>query len=162
MSLPGLGDWVEVYFWNADRNKPVYLGIANEIRGMTPKNFDGFSTTHVLFEDPDNKVHIKYNAIQNSMEIGNSEFQPAARKEDETFSDSELDSSYWAFFTSLKTYLDTTLKMFLNTHTHIGVLPGGGTSGIPASPFTGTSPDAPTSLTGKINSGSDQVSIGGA
>lgn len=52
LTTPAIGDWVEVYFIDGDVDRPVYLGVANEIAEMTPKTFDGMPTTHVLFEDP--------------------------------------------------------------------------------------------------------------
>ena len=52
MSLPKQGDFVEIYFINGDQHTPVYMGGANEMDGMPPKNYKD-EKTHVLFEDPE-------------------------------------------------------------------------------------------------------------
>jgi hypothetical protein len=134
---PKNGDWVEVYFINGDRNKPVYLGVANEMENMLPKSYDGKETTQVIFEDVDNKIRILYDASNNSLNVGNKNFQPCARKDDETLSDNTSDSNFW-------TYMN-----LIATHVHPGI-------GAP-SPTLAT---APSSLKGKINEGSDQINVG--
>lgn len=145
---PKLKDWVEVYFVNGNLNFPVYMGIANEMRDMLPTNFDGNATTHILFESPENKIHLKYDEIVNILEIGNNNFLEAARKTDATLSNSSLDSTFWSF-------IDNLVSIF-NAHTHAGVTTGGGVSGTTATPLSGK----PTQLVGKINAGSNQIKIG--
>ena len=54
MSVPKIGDWVEMYFINGDPNLPVYMGIANEIKDMVPENYTGNVKEHILFESPGN------------------------------------------------------------------------------------------------------------
>ena len=167
MSLPKVGQWVEVYFRGGDPDKPVYLGTANEINDMTPKGFDGVATTHVLFEDPADTLRMIFDGLKNQLNVGKTSLKAAARKDDPTFSDNGLDSAFWGFVGDLKTYLDTTVKTFLNSHTHqAGTLlaPNGavtGVTGAAVSPFSGAYPTSPTSLTGKVKEGSDQVFIGG-
>lgn len=161
ISVPAVKDWVEVYFWNGDRDKAVYLGIANEIQGMLPKAFDGFPTTHVIFEDPDDSIRVVYDKLQNLLMIGRASLKAAARKDDAVTSDSSLDSAFWGFYDSLKTYLDTTVKTFLNNHVH-PVTAAPGMTGVAVAPFAGVYPTNPSSLTGKINAGSGQVQIGDA
>ena len=51
ISVPAVGKWVDVYFINSDKDKPVYLPIAFENQDMLPKNYDGQPTTHVIFEE---------------------------------------------------------------------------------------------------------------
>jgi hypothetical protein len=80
LTLPKQGDWVEIYFINWDKNRPVYMGIANEIQNMLPDNFDG--TKQIIYESPQDLTHISFDESANSLEIGNSNMQPAARKND--------------------------------------------------------------------------------
>ena len=82
MVVPAVGDWVEIYFINGDRNRPVYMGGADEMSTMTPINFTGNPRQAILYEDRDNKIHLKYDADLNELDIGNASFQPAARKGD--------------------------------------------------------------------------------
>ena len=79
---PAINDWVEIYFMNGDRKRPVYQGIAGEMKDMLPENYDGKSTTDVIYEDNKNQIHDKYDSIENMREIGNSDMQPSARKTD--------------------------------------------------------------------------------
>jgi len=154
---PKVNDWVEVYFMNGNRDMPVYLGIASEMANMLPKNYDGKSTTQIIFESNNKnffvkydeekikisiehkKFHINYDGNKDELEIGSNTFLSAARKGDKIKSNSVLDN---AFFT------------FLSTHTHSGVTTGPGISGPPSTP------PAPTSLDGDIDEGSEQVKIG--
>lgn len=73
MSVPKIGDWVEMYFINGDPNLPVYLGIANEIKDMIPENYTGNVKEHILFESPDNVQKIVYNEDDNLLSIGEGE-----------------------------------------------------------------------------------------
>lgn len=70
MTVPAKGDWVEVYFIAGDPNRPVYLGIASEVSEMIPKNYDGKTTNHILFEDPnDDGNYIKYDAKEKQLDL---------------------------------------------------------------------------------------------
>jgi hypothetical protein len=136
LSVPAVDEWVEVYFLNGDPNRPVYMGISAEIQDMIPDNYSS-PDIDILFEDPENKINVQYDRKADIMTIGKGDHMEAARKEDETLSDSSIDS---AFFN------------WLATHTH--------TSAGSGSPTTPPIQPAPTSQTGKINSGSSQVKIG--
>lgn len=153
MSIPAVGDWVEVYFVNGDRNRPVYLGVAGEIAQMAPKSYDGKDSTHVLFEDPEEKITAVFDALKNELNIGKQGFQPCARKEDAVKSTSAEDSAAWAVVQAL-----------------LGVISGapipepgnGSPSAFQAALAVALSAagGAPTSLTSKIIEGSDQVKVG--
>ena len=88
---PAVGSWVEVYFINGDRNRPVYLGQANEISGQIASNYDGKPTTQIIFEDNQNQMDIKYDEATGKFEIkspgqidigAGSNNLPSARKTD--------------------------------------------------------------------------------
>lgn len=146
LSTPKLNDWVEVYFMNGNKNIPVYMGIANEMKDMLPLNYDGKPTTHILFESPENKIHAKYDEFNNLLEIGNSNFLEAARKTDAILSTSSQDSTFW-------TFIDNLVSIFNN---HVHPASGGIVISATATPLSGK----PTQLIGIINSGSDQIKIG--
>ena len=110
----------------------LYLGIANEMKDMLPMNYDRKSTTQILFESNGNKIHMKYDEILNALEIGNSNFQKAARENDAIYSAAVNDPVFWTWLAAA------------------GVVLAG----------LGVVPPIPTSLTGIINAGSDQVKIG--
>lgn len=150
---PAVGDWVEVYFINGNRNHPVYMGVANEIAEMLPTNYAGTPTNQLLFEDNSNQIHISFDEEQNILEMGNTDMQFAARIEDETLSDNSTDADYWTFWSLL-----------------FGVIKGapipepgsGAPSAFQAALALALAATTPSSLTGKINSASDQVKIGSA
>lgn len=144
---PKLGSWVEVYFINGDRNRAVYMGKANEINNQIAQNYDGKSTTQLLFEDNRNQINIKFDELNNLLEIGKTDLQFAARLNDETLSDSSTDSAFW-------TWLATTLITWANSHTHP-------VSGALAGPTAIPLSSSPNSQTGKINTASSQTKIGG-
>lgn len=57
MSVPEVGEWVEVYFLSGDQNKPVYMGVCNEMRRpdgsrCVPSWFTGNPKQRVIFQSP--------------------------------------------------------------------------------------------------------------
>ena len=153
---PAIGDWVEVYFINGDRNRPVYMGTAHEISGQIPENYDGQATTQVIFESNGNSAHITMDELANILEIGSDTagaFAFAARQNDATLSNSSTDSAFWTWVTGLMTALST----FAATASGgpIAFVAGGAALAAALAALT-----PPTSQTGKINAGSTQVKIG--
>jgi hypothetical protein len=153
---PAVNNWVEVYFLGGDRNRPVYLGIAAEMANQIPKTYDGQPTTQILFEDNNDQFHIKYDAAANAFEMGNTNMLAAARKTDPTLSDSTTDSAYWTWLTSLMTALKTFAAAMNTAVTLANVLAAGVALNSALLLIT-----TPSSQTGKINGGSNQVNIGG-
>jgi len=147
---PKAGDWVEVYFLNGDRDRPVYLGKANEIAGMLPKNYDKIATTQILFEDPDNKIMLRYDGKLNELRIGKKDFRETARKEDAVASTGTEDPTYWPW-----------LSGFIAVFNAWIVAPGdgGGALKLALTAFLTANP-TPTSMTGKITAGSAQIKTG--
>ena len=62
MVVPAIDEQVEVYFVDGDRSRPVYSGIASEMKDQLPKAFDGKATTVVLWQDPGTGDAIVYDA----------------------------------------------------------------------------------------------------
>lgn len=150
LTTPAVNDWVEVTFLDGNRDLPRYSGLACEVQDMLPKNYDGRASTHIVFEDPENKVHVKYDQITRVLEIGNSDMQFAARLNDQTLSNNVTDPTFWAWIVGF-------LLVFKNWVPVVG--DGGGALKTALTAFFVANPD-PSTLTGKINSASDQVKIG--
>jgi len=74
-----VGAWIIIEFVNMDPSFPIYLGESARIAEQLPKNYRG-PGDHVIFEDPENTIRIKYNG--DTLEIGNSNFLDAARVDD--------------------------------------------------------------------------------
>ena len=70
MNVPAIDDWVEVYFLEANPDRPVYLGIAPELtQEIALDNFDGLPSTHVIFESPATGDAIVYDDLQKALDI---------------------------------------------------------------------------------------------
>lgn len=68
MDVPGLGEWVEVYFMEGNRDTPAYLGNCPELYPIppataVPRAYDGNPTTHVLYESPIRKDSIAHDDL---------------------------------------------------------------------------------------------------
>ena len=61
MIVPKSGDWVEVYFIAGDKNHPVYLGIANEMKDQVTKSYSDTSKDVIFEEDNVSLVYDKTN-----------------------------------------------------------------------------------------------------
>lgn len=146
LTTPAVNDWVEIYFMSGDKNRPVCLGKANEMKDMLPGAYDGKPTTHVIFEDPEAKISLVFNALNNLLEIGNTDMQFAARINDEIKSTGSEDTAFWTWLAGMITIITST--PYLGLQAAMGV-------------YIGANP-VPASLTGKITKGSDQVKIGKA
>lgn len=60
MIIPQVGSSVEVYFIEADPNRPVYLHPATEILDQCPSGFSGIPTDNLLYQDMVNKTKISH------------------------------------------------------------------------------------------------------
>jgi hypothetical protein len=95
-TVPRLDDYVIVQFIAGNRDLPIILGVANNMKNMIPGEYE--SGKDVLYSQPD-KMHITYDGDQ--LEIGNTGFQPAARKEDLVKSTTIEDSGFWTWVTAV-------------------------------------------------------------
>ena len=68
--IPKVNDWIDVGFINADKDKPVYYGKANEMDNQLPKNFDKDTKTQIIFESPNDVQNIRYNEDSDELLIG--------------------------------------------------------------------------------------------
>ena len=59
MSIPNIGEWVEIYFIGGDPGRPVYLHYASEVQGHKPDSYTGIED-RIIFESPKTKDNIKY------------------------------------------------------------------------------------------------------
>jgi hypothetical protein len=145
---PAVDDWVIVQWVDGHADLPVYIGIANEMKDMLPKAFDGNPKTQVLYQDSEQKINIVFDAVNNILNIGKGGYKNCARKDDQIKSVTADDSTFWTTFIG-------GLITWLSTHVHSGGTIGGMT-GTSANP----TPSNPGSIIGKITSGSEQVNVG--
>lgn len=151
ISTVKVDDWVIVQFVDGDENFPICIGKSTRIKDQIPTNYDGVSTTHILYESPANTIHIKYDEKANLLQMGNSNFRGSARVDDTTTSTSAEDSTWWTWLNGL-----------INVFTDVWVpVPndGGSALKIALEAYITTSP-IPTKIDGKISSGSEQIQVG--
>ena len=102
--IPEVGDWVEVYFIAGNRQRPVYLPFASEVKGMESITHSGNPSQKVLFEGRLTGSNIVYDESADILTI---------------FKGSDFAVRY----SKLETAFNE-LKSKFNTHTHGGVLAG--------------------------------------
>lgn len=122
---PKVGDWVEIYFMGGDRDRPVFIGQANDMEDMLPKNFDGNPKTYVLFEDGENNCNVKYDGLKNLLTLFNG-------------------SKAFVLGDDLVTFLNDVVSK-LNSHTHLSTAIGSPTS-TPATSIPPTTWTAPSGI----------------
>lgn len=67
MSVPNIGETVEIYFMNADCERPVYIGQAAELESR-PKSYTA-PTKAVIYENPITGDRITFNLLTKSIDI---------------------------------------------------------------------------------------------
>jgi len=122
MSVPVVDEWVEVSFINGDPSLPVYRGLAAEIQGNVAKAYNGTTTRHVLFSDPDDKVEMVFDAVANLLTIGKTSPKAAARKDDPTGADATTDPTNIPLIMALAAMFGFTLSPPI-----VGKITGGST-----------------------------------
>ena len=69
LSVPAIGEYVEVYFINGSVHSMAYIGMPMEVLNMIPKNYTS-NFDHVLFEAPgDPNTTVKYNENTKQFDI---------------------------------------------------------------------------------------------
>ena len=131
LSVPAIGEIVEVYFMAGHPDRPVYLGMPADFTGNLPSSYSSPST-HIVFEDPTDKTLIRWDG--SNLDIGKSGHIAAARQTDTIQSNATLDTVFWSWVSTISSAVNS-------------IAPG-------------SVPTVPTSLTGEITTGSDQVRIG--
>lgn len=150
---PEKGDFVLVEWLDGMSDIPMYSGVANNMKDMLPKAYDGNPDNQILFEGRDGKVKMQYNESSDEMLIGKTDFRESARKDDTTTSGSSEDSAFWIFFAA-----------FFGVVTGASIPePGGGSpSALQAAmavAITGAG-GTPSAQAGKIDAGSSQIKVG--
>jgi hypothetical protein len=107
MTVPLIGEYVEIYFMGGDAALPVYIGQMNDMLLQLPNAFDGKPTTHVPFESPLLKSFIKFDDLLGKIildalfiEIGAGAVEPMV------------------LGTQLQTFLTTLVTTVYNLHVH--------------------------------------------
>lgn len=70
LKIPKIGQWVEIYFLNGDKTKPVYLGNTPEIKKQIPAAYIGDTKEQVLYQNPETEQKIIYNETDDELKIG--------------------------------------------------------------------------------------------
>jgi len=63
MTVPAIGEYVEIYFIMGDVDRPVYMGQCGDVSGNLAKAWDNKPSTHVLFQSPKTTENIIYDEI---------------------------------------------------------------------------------------------------
>jgi len=112
MSVPLVGEWVEVYFLSGNIDKPVYIGNCGEMKKDDNKNcipewFDGYPETRVIYQSPNSKKGIKLNETDGIMTIDSDEIELIDGSEEPFVLGDKLES-----------YLTDFINNAFNLHTH--------------------------------------------
>ena len=138
LSVPKVGEWVEVYFIDGSVNNLAYMGTALEMLNMKPLNYTG-PTMHVLWEMPgDQEQVIKYNADEKKatlkfdkldIDIVDTLAVTADTKVTLDCNDIVINAGTEkaVLGTALDTWITNTLKIWTDTHIHPTTLPGANT-----------------------------------
>lgn len=151
LSVPAVGEYIEVYFVAGDPNRPAYLGTFADFDLETVPQSYVDPSTHILFEDPENTTLVQYNGT--NLDLGKEDLSGIARIDDETQSSSSEDNAFWAFFSA---FFSIVTGAPINE-------PGSGSPSAFQAALSAAISGAggtPTSMTGKITTGSDQVRAG--
>jgi len=139
LSVPKVGEWVEVYFIDGSVNNLAYMGTALEMLNMKPLNYTG-PTMHVLWEMPaDKEQAITYNADEKKMTVKSDKL--AIDGSSEIVFNQGTEKAVLG--TALDTWISNTLKVFADSHLHLaGTLfdslgfPCTGATGVASAPLT--------------------------
>lgn len=116
MVTPKEGQFVEVYFLNGDRERPVFVGLAKEMQESGSTLFKGDINVQVPWEDAVNQEGVAYDRNEKVMKFfGASEF-------------AAMGASNKDFLTTLVNDLNTFITNVFNVHTHISATPGAPTA----------------------------------
>jgi hypothetical protein len=125
ISVPALGEWVEIYFMNGNSGNPVYIGIAMEIQGQLPTKYQ--FGKHVIFEMPRRQEGIVFDENMSKMTMDPSKLDINTKGDiniDSTVGDiTFLQGTEKAVLgNKLITWLSNFINIFYNAHTHTGNL----------------------------------------
>lgn len=150
--VPKVNDFVLIEWIDSNPDIPMYRGIASNLKDMIPKIYSGNPKFSVLFESNEEKISITYDEEKNLMKIGKSDFRKSARVDDTIKSTSSEDSAFWTFWSTF---------LGIITGTPINEPGNGAPSAFQTALSLALTPlGTPSSLDGKITSGSEQVEVG--
>lgn len=154
LSIPAMGEYVEVYFINGSVHTMAYMGIPMEVMNMIPKNYTS-NFDHIIFEAPgDQNTTIKYNENTKQLDILAGKIVVG-----DTNNTTETDingtaikfnagTEAYVLGTALDTWMTNTLKVWADTHTHAFTAPAGPV-GVTATPLTAPTNYLSTAIMGK-------------
>lgn len=138
MTIPEVGEWVEVYFMAGDCNRPVYLEMCNDLKKgdnsfCVPSWYKGNPKLRIIYQSPVSQKGIKLDDTQGILTID-------AEKLIELFAGS---SEPFVLGTKLNTWISNFITTIFNMHTHVftGTVSGATCAGTTNPPLpTGTAP----------------------
>ena len=126
MNVPAIGDWVEIYFIDANPDKACYLGLMPEMtQAISATTFDGQPSTHVIFESPATQESINYDDVKKELDILVSKLIIMGGTEPFV-----LGTQLNTFLGKLETWLDAHQHTYINA----GGAPTATTAAIPPNP----------------------------
>lgn len=113
LSVPEVGEWVEVYFLNGDMNKPVYIGLCNEMKKedstyCIPSWYTGDPTLRIVYQSPKTKKGICLNETDGEMLI-----------DADTITLIDKSTEPFVLGTKLNSWLTNFVTSIFNSHTHL-------------------------------------------
>jgi hypothetical protein len=112
MSVPNIGEAIEIYFQDGNPSKARYMAQAQDVFNNKPISYK-LPTDHIVHESPILKQFIKVDDLTGTITIN-----PAI------FTKLGLGTSPMVKGTELLAYLTTLVTAIYNTHTHICAAPG--------------------------------------
>lgn len=145
MSVPEVGEWVEVYFLNGDMNRPVYITNCTELKKDDNKNcvpewYVGDPKLRVIYQSPLSKKGIKLDDTQNILTI-----------DEENIVLIDGSTEPYVLGNKLNTFLTNmiTAEIAFHTHPYVDTPIGASTTGPPSGPFTSPSDILSTKIKGQ-------------
>jgi hypothetical protein len=122
LSVPAIGEWVEVYFLAGDRNRPVYIEMCNEKKTednkyCIPADYVGDPKLHIIFQSPESKKGIMLDDTAKMMSIDSENIE---------FIKGSMEP--FVLGNQLNTFLTNFCTTFFNAHVHTSTAPGNPTS----------------------------------
>jgi len=136
MSVPIVGEWVEVYFLNGDRNRPVYIEMCTEMKNESdnknciPFDYSGDVKKHIIFQSTESKKGIMLDDTQKLMSIDSEKIEFIKGSTEPFVLGNQLNT----FLTNM-----ITAEIAVHTHPYTDTPIGPSVTGPPSSPFTSPS-----------------------
>jgi hypothetical protein len=113
ISVPAVGETVEIYFRDRSPNQAVYMGQAQEIALNNPVNYSGLPTQNIVFESPILKQYIEVDDTTGKISINPTLFGEFGGSTEPLV----LGNQLLAFLSALVGEINAFITVY-NTHAH--------------------------------------------